>query len=63
MALKVLWFAIVFKSLTEQFPPEEGYRVARCYDFKFNDQGMDLNFVKVVTVSTTQCIFSQGTVA
>ena len=46
----------VFKSLTEQFPPEEGYRVARCYDFKFNDRGM--NFIKPVTVPTTQCIIA-----
>ena len=58
MALKVVWFAIVFKSLTEQFPPEEGYRVACCYDFKFNDRGMDLNFIKVISVSMTQCIIA-----
>lgn len=39
----------LFKSLTEQFPPMEGYRVSRCYDFKFEDKGTNCdNYIKVI---------------
>lgn len=41
--------ACLMKSLNEQYPPKEGYQVSRCYDFKFEDKGINCDrYIKVV---------------